>query len=793
MGRKILIGAAAIAALLFGVLIWRLDIPNWQKLDLEKLRAQPRSSIVYDAHGEAVGTFSSGSTRLWTPLSEIPDHVKNAFIAAEDQRFYEHRGISVRRIFAALLNNIRTRSYSQGASTITQQLIKLTHLNGSKTISRKAQEAFLALQLERRMTKDEILECYLNTIYFGRGAYGIGAAAEAYFSKDASLLTVSESALLAGIIKAPSTYAPHINPEKAVARRNLILREMEECGFITPQQLAASAAEALQLVLNDGSGEKYGWFMDATLQEASSLLSMSVDDVLSSGFAIYTDFDPVIQAAADELFANDTSFPVGAADGTPVQAALVAMRPNTGTICALIGGREYEVQRGLNRATQIRRSPGSAIKPVSSYAAAIDAYGFSPTSFIEDTPREFDGGYVPGNAGGNAYGTVTLREALSRSLNIATVDLADLIGMSAVRNYAVRFGLDLAPEDSNLALSLGSMTYGISPAQLCGAYCALANGGLQIAPHLITHISNADGREIYRADTSPRRAVQDSTAYMITDMLKTAATSGSAKVLASASIPVAAKTGTVSDSDGSTRDIWTAAYTPELVLTVWMGYDTPDSAHRLPSSEGGSGYPARICTALLKQCKDSLGGADFAKPAAVRTALLDRLALEEDKILLATAQTPPEYVTAELFCEESLPQDFSDNWTSPAQITDLKLLSSHGETPVLQFTSNSDTAEYLILRSSENQTDIAAVLTGADGDLLRFADTQADLSESASYTVLPRHRLLFEQGKLLTGKESAAVTYSPGGIMSLFFGSGGTQATPEPADIELNDSQSMFG
>jgi len=245
MARKIWIGAAAAAAVLFGMLIWRLDIPNWKKLDLDRLYAQPRSSVVYDAEGEAVAALSDGNVRLWTPLSDIPEQVRNAFIAAEDQRFYDHCGISVRRIFAAMLSNIKSRSYAQGASTITQQLIKLTHLSGTKTLSRKAQEAVLAIQLERRLTKDQILECYLNTVYFGRGAYGVSSAAKTYFSKDVSELTLAQSALLAGIIKAPSAYAPHINPEKSVNRRNLILRGMKECGLFLRRSLTPQKAKSL--------------------------------------------------------------------------------------------------------------------------------------------------------------------------------------------------------------------------------------------------------------------------------------------------------------------------------------------------------------------------------------------------------------------------------------------------------------------------------------------------------------------------------------------------------------------
>ncbi len=793
MGRKIWIGAAATAAVLIGILIWQLDIPNWKKLDLDRLYAQPQSSIVYDAAGNAVGAFSSGNLRRWTKLSDIPQQVRNAFIAAEDQRFYDHGGISVRRILGALLANIKSRSYAQGASTITQQLIKLTHLSETKTLSRKAQEAVLAMQLEDRLSKDEILECYLNTIYFGKGAYGIGSAAQVYFSKDTSDLTLAESALLAGVIKAPSTYAPHLNREKSISRRNLVLNEMLECGYITESQAESAKKEKLQLALRDDGGERYGWFMDATLAEASGLLDMSVDDVLSAGYAIHTAFEPAMQDAADALFDDHANFPVGASDGTDVQAALVALRPDSGAICAIVGGRSYDVQRGLNRATQIRRSPGSAIKPVSAYAAAIDAYGFAPTSFVEDTPREFAGGYTPRNAGGNSYGTVTLREALSRSLNIATVDLADLIGVSAVRNYAVRFGLKLDEQDNNLALCLGSMAHGVSPAELCAAYGALANGGMRLDAHLIQQISDRDGRVIYRATQPDARAVQDSTAFMLVNMLETAATNGSAKALASANLPVAGKTGTVSDADGSTRDIWTAACTPDLALTVWMGYDSPDAQHRMSSSEGGSGYPARLCAAFLSKTRSMLSRKNFVKPESVRTALVDSLALQEDRVLLATEQTPAEFVVTELFHEGGLPQAFSDNWTAPRQVFDLTLLSDYGETPVLQFTAQDQNAEYLVLRACDGVTDIAGMLTGAPGDTLRFADTTADLTRNLTYSILPRHRLLHERGTLLTGKESAAVAYSPGGIMNLLFGSDGAEPTPEPADIERNESQSLFG
>lgn len=792
MRKNLWIAAAGIAVLLLGVLIWKLDIPNWKKLDLNKIYAQPRSSIVYDASGTAIDALSSAQKRIWTPLSDIPEQLRNAFLAAEDQRFYQHHGVNVRRIFAAMLSNLRSGSYAQGASTITQQLIKLTHLSEAKTLSRKAQEAFLALQLERKLTKNEILECYLNTIYFGKGAYGVASAADAYFSKEISELTLAESALLAGIIKAPSSYAPHINAEKSLGRRDRILDEMAECGYVSDHEAQSAKKEPLRLAMRDNT-ERYGWFMDATMEEAANLLGLNADEVLSSGYAIYTAFEPAIQDAADALFDDDTNFPVGASDGTDVQAALVAMRPDCGAICAIVGGRDYEVRRGLNRATQIQRSPGSAIKPVSTYAAAIDAFGLTPTSLVEDTPRDFGNGYSPGNAGGNTYGTVTLREALSRSLNIATVDLADLIGINAVRNYAAKFGLELSWQDDNLALALGSMTHGVSPGSLCAAYAALANGGIQVDAHLIQRIDDADGHVVYQAATPSERAVQDSTAYMLTDMLKTAATTGSARALNSAGMPVAAKTGTVANADGSTRDIWTAAYTPDLALTVWMGYDSPDAQHQLASSEGGSGYPARLCAALLKRSSSVLTCSDFTKPASVKTALVDALALEEDNVFLATDKTPADYVVTELFHPDAMPDCFTTEWDAPESVADLTLISGDGETPVLQFTVRNDNAEYLILRTSGGATETIATLTGKEGELLRYADTTADLAQRATYVVLPRHRLLYERGVQLTGKESAAVTYSPGGILDWLLGPNASEAAPEPPDIEVNEVQSIFG
>lgn len=773
MRRWIWTGLACLMLAFAALLIWQLDFPSWQKLDLEKIRSLPESTIVYDAKGMNAGALYTLRQREYTPLSRIPEKVSAAFIAAEDQRFYQHSGIDTRRIFGALWHDIKTMSLQQGASTITQQLIKLTHLSSEKTLSRKVQEIVLARRLEKRMRKDEILEAYLNTVYFGNGAYGISAAAQAYFGKDIEDLTLAEGALLAGVIKSPSNYAPHMNPENALRRRKLVLDSMLETGMISPEEHSQAKDEKLALAPQQAEENPYGWYMDQVMLEAETILNMNPEEIISAGLHIYTGLNPEFQQAADALFENGANFPDPAGDGTPVQAALVALDPHSGEITAIVGGREYEVRRGLNRATQMLRQPGSAIKPVSTYAAAIEKSGFLPTSTVQDVQREFPGKYLPGNAGGNYYGTVTLREALARSLNVATVDLADLIGLQKVRSTMAAFGLPLAAQDVNLSLALGSMTHGVSPAQLCSAYCALANGGVRVEAHAIRRIADSRGRTIYEAKQPNETAVSPQTAFLVSDMLKTAAASGSAKALASAGVPVMGKTGTVGESGGGNRDIWTAAATPDMAMAVWMGFDEPSPEHVLPDWAGGSSYPAHLCAAFLKKVSPKLSGADFAAPPGLMPVKIDRAALEEShKVLLAAVGTPEEYTQIEWFPRGRLPTETSTLWNAPEGIQDLNLLSGNGDPPALAFTALDDTAEYLVLRRSGSETEVAAVLGAEAGHVIVWTDTQAQEGTHYDYSILPRHRLLYENGTLLTGPESESVSWSGGGFLSRLFASG---------------------
>ncbi len=762
------IGIACAAFIGILALIWALDIPHWQALDVDKIQNYQQATILYDGNGEEIAVLSGAQHRRAIALEDVPKHVQEAFLAAEDARFYEHHGIDVWRIGGALLADLRSGEYAQGASTITQQLIKLTHLTSEKSLSRKAQEAWLALQLERVMSKDDILEAYLNVVYFGgagsgMGAYGIEAAAQTFFQKPASALTLSEGALLAAVIKSPSGYSPVDHPEKALERRNLVLASMAEYGYIEEAQCQAAQQEPLSLSVADMSHQPYGWYADAALAEAEALLSLSADEILTGGYRIYTALDKEAQSAAEALFQNGANFPDPAEDGTPVQAALVALQGETGEVVALMGGREYSIRRGLNRATQITRQPGSALKPVSVYAAAVDAMGYLPTSILHDEERTYADGYTPGNAGGKYYGDVTLREALSRSLNAATVELANRVGINTVRQYAQRLGIELDEADSNLSLALGAMTQGLSPLSLANAYLPLVNGGMWSEAHIVRRIERADGRIVYEHPGQSGRVLSEQSAYMLVNMLETAATSGSAHALSSLGFPVAGKTGTVEMGNAAgNRDIWTVACTPETIVSVWMGFDEPDATHALPEGTGGSGYPARLAAQFLAETAKGAPHGEFAVPAGLTQTLIDALALQEQKKpLLATSLTPPEYQLVEVFPNGKVPRENSPYWRIPESVTDLQVTATEGGQPEITFTAREAGVDYVILRMVNQERRVVATLQGEPGEALSYVDGDASSSQSVQYSVLPRHRRLYEMGRLVTGEESPAVDFSP--------------------------------
>ena len=716
-----------------------MDIPSWEKLNLEKITNADASSVLLTADGAPFARLRTATAGEKLRADEIPETVRQAFLAAEDSRFYEHPGVDARRMLGALWRDMRTFSFREGASTITQQLVKLTHLSGKKTISRKTNEIALALQLERRMSKDEILAAYLNTVYFGEGAYGIESAAQTYFGKNAAELNAAEAALLAGIVKAPSACSPFENPAQARKRRTYVLSRMEELGYLSEDEEANMRALPLPET-RFSEADEYPWYRDEALRESCERLNVSADELLSGGYTIFTALNPKAQTSAETLFESASAFPADAADGTKAQAAFCAVDPQTGAIRALVGGRNYTVRRGLNRATQSRRQPGSAFKPVSVYAAAVDALGLSPSSILDDSQRTFDGQYTPANAGGKYHGLVTMRTALSHSYNAASVSLIEFTGIDLAREYALRMGLPLSDSDNYLSLALGSLTYGVTPAELTAAYAALSNGGRAVQAHTVEKILDRNGRTVYEFTPPLRRVMTEESAYLITSMLTTAATSGSASALSRSGVSIAGKTGTAACSAAGNRDIWTVAYTPDLVACAWMGFDNTDDQHMLPASEGGSGKPARLLAAFFRE---NASGARFSVPNGITTVRLDRQLLNEGHVsLLAPADAPQALTVSEVYVRGHEPTRLSDAFDTPDTPGAPVLERLPGDLVRVRAEDDSGAdVDYLVVRQTAEGREIRAVLT-AEAPSYEEAIEPGDLA----YALIARNHRLYEAG-----------------------------------------------
>ncbi|ACX51548.1 penicillin-binding protein, 1A family [Ammonifex degensii KC4] len=568
------------------------DLPPWQ-IDSVPLVAP---STLYAADGTPFATLGRG-TFIPVTEKEIPLVVKQAFVAAEDNRFYQHHGIDIWGILRAAWYDLLNRKIVQGGSTITQQLAKNAFLTPSRTFKRKIQEIFLAIQLERHYTKDEILTFYLNRIYFGEGAWGIGAAAKTYFDKKVEDLTPAEAAMLAGLVRAPSYYDPFRNPEGALARRNTVLQQMEECGFLTPEQVAKAKAEPLGL--KRGLIYKpecpYPDFVDYVIATVGERFGESA--LFRGGLKIYTTLDIKAQRAAEAAVKNNTFYPTTVRDSQGLlqpQAAVVLLDPNTGAIRAMVGGREHVVSRQFNRAYQAYRSPGSAIKPILDYAPAVEYLGMSPSSIVVDEPVRF-GSYEPRNYDGRYRGPITLQDALAYSVNVVAVKLLHMVGLERAAAFARNLGIEVDPAKDGLAAALGGLHHGVSPLQMAAAYAAFANGGYYVRPFAVTKIVQPDGSILAEYHPELKPVMKPETAAAITTMLKAAVRYGTGTKARIGDL-VAGKTGTTDEG----RDLWFCGWVPRMVGVVWIGWDMPRA---MPGAYGGD-YCAKMWRQIMVQALD---------------------------------------------------------------------------------------------------------------------------------------------------------------------------------------------
>lgn len=622
----VLLGAIAIGVL-FGV-------SKTAQLDESRLPAALAAPTFFALDGTELKYETSSKINS----SEIPETLKNAFIALEDKRFYSHHGYDAKRIIGATAKNLKAKSIVEGASTITQQLIKNTHLTSEKTIKRKINEVYLAIELEKRFSKDEILAMYLSAIYFGGGVYGVKDAADLYFSKKLDELTVSECATLAGIVKNPSVYSPKNSLAKSQSRRNLVLKLMREQNYIDETQYASSVNEEIVLSTQQkvATGEKI--YLKQCVKEIAERLNITTCQLENSGLKIYTYFD----RKAQEILLNEIKEKNNYASQNIDGAASLVDNKTMGVI-AYYSTIPYS----------FRRQPGSVIKPLVVYAPAFEKRFITCASPIKDEKINF-GGYSPSNFNGIYYGWTTPREAIKKSMNSVAVKTMSYIGSDTGFEYGKKFGLNLNEKDNSLSLALGGLTDGVTVAEMAASYATFANGGIYSKPCFIRRITDKDGNPV-ELQSERWQAISQDTSAIMTDILYDTVKSGTARTLSTLPFQVAAKTGTAGIKDGLVNsDAWNVSFTTKHTLAVWHGGEK--------ITETGGGHPTMSAKEIWKNFyKSGELPQDFVLPDSVKPFEIDLYALEnEQRVLLAGENTPKKHTKTELFSVSNFPNEQSE-------------------------------------------------------------------------------------------------------------------------------------
>ncbi len=615
------------------------------------------TTYIYDADGEVL-------TRLWkqnrvpVTINQIPAYMRHAIVSIEDHRFYQHHGFDVIRIGGALVADIKGGAILEGGSTITQQLAKNAFLTHDRKWSRKLQELLWAIQIERKYSKDEILEKYLNEIYFGHGAYGVEAAAETYFGKHVWELSLPEAALLAGVPKGPGYYSPFIDAAAAKRRRDAVLYRMFDLGYITAAEYSEAKETPIEVVSQKPREKIATYFIEYVIAEL--IERYGEEKVLAGGLRIYTTIDREMQRRAERLLLE--GLPAGETDGrgiTQPQGAIVTLDPHNGEIKAMVGGRGEEKDK-FNRAVYALRQPGSAMKPFV-YTVALEK-GFTPATVIVDEPLQYTlpSGQVWNvrNYHNDYQGPITVREAVELSTNVVAVKVLEQVGIKDVMSLTKRMGISSLVEsgsknDVGLApMALGGLTKGVSPLELASAYGVLANQGIRVEPIAIRKVTEADGTVL--EDNRPRKSVvlSEEVAYLMTDLLRGVIERGTAKA-ANIGRPAAGKTGTSQDYTNG----WFVGYTPDLVTAVWLGNDNQSSQMVYKGVRYGSWNAAAIWGKYMKEIVADQPVRNFPKP----DGLVEGILIDTETGLLAKkdAGIPDSELRYEAFIAGTEPTELS--------------------------------------------------------------------------------------------------------------------------------------
>ncbi len=661
---------------------------------------------IYDINNNLIE--SDGLNKI-VDFENLPDYVKNAFISIEDKKFYSHSGINYKRILKSMINNIKSGYFKEGGSTISQQLIKNTHLNNEKTFDRKIKEIILTKKLEKNFSKDDILETYLNVIYFGNNAYGLENASFSYFNKPSKDLSLNEAAMLAGIIKAPTKYSPIINMDNCLKRKNLVLSEMLKDDYISQQDYDENKDKPIKLNLFNKTVKNI--YEQAVINEAEKLLNMNEIDMKTRGIKIYTYLEPKIQENLVKIVDDPQYYHKNKYNNTADSCAVV-IDNETGGINAFYGKCDYDL-------VKLKRQPGSTIKPILVYAPALEDGKICPETQILDEKINIEG-YSPKNVGGNYHGYVSVQEVIEKSLNIPAVKVMKEEGIERCKNFARKAGINFDGEANNYALALGGFKYGTNLIDLTNSFVPFSQNGNYVKANFIKQIDYFGGT-LYKNSEAKNKIMSEETAYLMTKMLISSTQKGTSMRLKNLPFTVAGKTGTVGIKNTNLNtDVYSCAFTKNKTCGVWLGNTTGKSEFNLEGCNNGGTYCTSMLKSVLEKSYDPTKNNNFdPAPDGIERVNIDETCLEDEHILkIAGENTPPIYKKTIEINKKFNNLKTSSSYSSPKPVDfNIKI---ENKKPKLTFEAKKYLI-YKIMRIEEDQTTCLSTIKNKKGEV-EFVD-----------------------------------------------------------------------
>ena len=692
------------------------------KFDINKIKYSNVAIQLYDNENRPIKDNTTGGS--FVKLDTLNDDTIQAFISIEDKDFYNHHGLNYKRMAVAMFKNITSFKLKEGASTISQQLIKNTHLTNEKTFTRKINEIVLTKELEKALTKDQILEYYLNIIYFGDNCYGIENASMHYFSKSAKDLNLSESATLAGMIKSPNTYSPIKNIEKSKSRRNLVLNEMLSDEKISFEDYNKARLSDITVDITPINSNALNSYQSTVIDEACEILSMPAKNIAIGEYKIYTYYDLEKQ---NSLINSFNSYDINS---------------NYLGISISANGEKVEAYYGLAPVQMLdaKRQPGSAIKPILVYAPALNENIISPLTQINDEYINING-YSPKNVNNVYHGYTSVRDCVSKSLNVPAVKVLSYIGLDKAKQYAKRSGIAFDSQDNNLSLALGGMAYGTTLKELTNAYSVFSNNGKFAEAKFINYITDKNGKIIYHNKPSFNNVIRDDTAYLMTDMLRTCAKSGTGRKLSDVDFEVATKTGTV----GSTQNTnaYNISYTTSDIVGIWLG-----NADNTPIDYVGGGLPTDIVKLYLNNIYSNKKPQSFSMPNSVYVENIDTLSLSNEHIVYkANNYIPQRYITKEIFSRFNPPKEKSTKFISVSPPTLTGRVKNNKA--ILSFEAE-DYLIYEIYSVSDSEPKLLSEISNKSG----ICEQSFDIDKRCKYFIITKIKNYADNTEIISDKSN---------------------------------------